>query len=180
MPAISLLVLGSQARTVASTNMNKQSSRSHAVFSIVFSQRTVDADEQRKEVIQKVCVSCEKGSAEGQWVVCLPHAFACPFAFAARRVASSTNQSSKMSLVDLAGSERASESGATGRRLKEAVCIACAVFVLCFVLFADSLVWVCTRGGRLTSTPRCQRSVQSLLRLPVVASRALCRIATPC
>ena len=31
-----------QARTVASTNMNETSSRSHAVFTMVFTQRHVD------------------------------------------------------------------------------------------------------------------------------------------
>jgi kinesin family protein 1 len=33
---------GNKARTVASTNMNETSSRSHAVFSIIFTQRSTD------------------------------------------------------------------------------------------------------------------------------------------
>ena len=33
---------GNKARTVAATNMNETSSRSHAVFSIIFTERTTD------------------------------------------------------------------------------------------------------------------------------------------
>ena len=49
-------MLGSQARTVASTNMNAQSSRSHAVFTIVFTQRrtVASADGRSKQVDNKV------------------------------------------------------------------------------------------------------------------------------
>lgn len=35
---------GNKARTVAATNMNETSSRSHAVFTIIFSQRRYDPD----------------------------------------------------------------------------------------------------------------------------------------
>ncbi|XP_043540227.1 kinesin-like protein KIF1C, partial [Chiloscyllium plagiosum] len=38
-----LMDCGNQARTVACTNMNESSSRSHAVFTIVFTQRRHDA-----------------------------------------------------------------------------------------------------------------------------------------
>ena len=34
-----LMELGNKARTVASTNMNAESSRSHAVFTLIFSQK---------------------------------------------------------------------------------------------------------------------------------------------
>lgn len=34
---------GNKARTVAATNMNETSSRSHAIFSIVFTQRSLDS-----------------------------------------------------------------------------------------------------------------------------------------
>lgn len=39
---------GNKARTVASTNMNNVSSRSHAVFSLIFTQRTSVSAERPK------------------------------------------------------------------------------------------------------------------------------------
>ena len=40
---INLMDEGNKARTVAATNMNETSSRSHAVFSIIFTQRMTDS-----------------------------------------------------------------------------------------------------------------------------------------
>ena len=46
-----LIIEGNKSRTVASTNMNNESSRSHAVFSIVLTQTLTD--------IQSGKTSCE-------------------------------------------------------------------------------------------------------------------------
>lgn len=83
--------------------MNETSSRSHAVFTIVFTQKR--RDQMTSLDTEKVCVSL---------CVCF------------LRVASIFRvsifcfilQVSKISLVDLAGSERADSSGAKGTRLK--------------------------------------------------------------
>ena len=89
-----LLVRGSKARTVASTNMNDASSRSHAVFQIVFRQlQTDDADngapagkgskggrgsrakggndqheERRKETVSKICLVDLAGSERTEFI----------------------------------------------------------------------------------------------------------------
>lgn len=84
-------------RTVAATNMNETSSRSHAVFNIIFTQRRQDAETDN---------TCEKVQFSGWtwdmtgWITLL------------------LIQVSKISLVDLAGSERADSTGAKGTRLK--------------------------------------------------------------
>ena len=38
------MIEGNKSRTVASTNMNNESSRSHAVFTVVFTQTLTDAE----------------------------------------------------------------------------------------------------------------------------------------
>ncbi|KFO22544.1 Kinesin-like protein KIF1B [Fukomys damarensis] len=95
-----LMDSGNKARTVAATNMNETSSRSHAVFNIIFTQKRHDAE--TNITTEKVTVVATEGRAlvglgwEFTWV-------------------------SKISLVDLAGSERADSTGAKGTRLKPLV-----------------------------------------------------------
>lgn len=91
---------GNKARTVASTNMNNVSSRSHAVFSIIFTQRT------------SVCLT-------SPLVPLIEFNVPPPLSLQIPGSNVVAEKQSKISLVDLAGSERADSSGATGDRLKE-------------------------------------------------------------
>ena len=92
-----LLVQGSKARTVAATNMNMSSSRSHAVFTLTFTQSTQSASTK------------SKGSSMSS--------------FLRGGSATTTDRSSKISMIDLAGSERASVhvegAGGVGDRMRE-------------------------------------------------------------
>ncbi|VDD74722.1 unnamed protein product [Mesocestoides corti] len=89
-----LINAGNMSRTVASTNMNETSSRSHAVLTLLVTQREVDVHTQ---------LIAEKASP-----------------FNPGRIRNDLSaRVSKISLVDLAGSERADATGATGMRLKE-------------------------------------------------------------
>ncbi|KAH9314827.1 hypothetical protein KI387_023454 [Taxus chinensis] len=87
-----VLAQGSLCRATGSTNMNQQSSRSHAIFTInMVNKRKWDA---------AVLMRGDLGSSEeqGEEIVC-----------------------AKLHLVDLAGSERAKRTGADGLRFKEGV-----------------------------------------------------------
>ena len=62
-----LLVQGSRARTVASTNMNHKSSRSHAIFTITFRQTTTSVTTKNggqgvKDKLSKICLVDLAGS----------------------------------------------------------------------------------------------------------------------
>ena len=88
---------GNKSRTVAATQMNTESSRSHAVFSIVLTQTNFDPASQVSHF-----------------------EIFCAFLLAiASYLQTGTEKVSKISLVDLAGSERVSKTGALGERLKE-------------------------------------------------------------
>ncbi|KAJ3233197.1 kinesin-like protein Klp8 [Chytriomyces hyalinus] len=89
-----LMELGNKARTVASTNMNETSSRSHAVFTVHVTQ-----------TITRAFPSVSPSQ---------------PNSVSPIKVApSKVERISRICLVDLAGSERADSTGATGTRLKE-------------------------------------------------------------
>eukprot|EP00210_Caulerpa_lentillifera_P007067 g6760.t1 len=93
-----LLMLGSQFRATASTNMNSRSSRSHAIFTITL--------EQKKQVSltddnPKNSGDEDDGMVEEQMV--------------------EDFLTAKMHLVDLAGSERAKRTKAEGQRLQEGI-----------------------------------------------------------
>lgn len=100
-------------RTVAATNMNETSSRSHAVFNIIFTQKRHDAetDNTSEKVwlchIELVHEDIEFIKSDNLLLSAL-HFYLFNFLF----------QVSKISLVDLAGSERADSTGAKGTRLK--------------------------------------------------------------
>ena len=92
------LKIGSLSRTTASTNMNSQSSRSHAIFTLHIKQQRV------------VTVNGFSSEESAQIVKDLPsHEF--------------ETLTAKFHFVDLAGSERLKRTGATGDRAKEAVSI---------------------------------------------------------
>eukprot|EP00210_Caulerpa_lentillifera_P001544 g1482.t1 len=93
-----LLLMGSQFRATASTNMNSRSSRSHAIFTITLEQKkqVTLMDENPKNSGDE-----EDGIQEEQMV--------------------EDFLTAKMHLVDLAGSERAKRTKAEGQRLQEGI-----------------------------------------------------------
>ncbi|XP_077595889.1 kinesin-like protein KIF21A isoform X4 [Stigmatopora nigra] len=109
------LKLGALSRTTASTQMNVQSSRSHAIFTIHLCQ-------------VRVCTSCDnhEESNDGD-----------------NRVSNGNGEmdeyetlSAKFHFVDLAGSERLKRTGATGDRAKEGISINCGLLALGNVISA--------------------------------------------
>ncbi|ELU12163.1 hypothetical protein CAPTEDRAFT_123482, partial [Capitella teleta] len=107
---IQCLKIGALSRTTASTNMNAQSSRSHAIFTLHIRQQRVVTERAVSNPDQ------EKGTAE------------------------SMNEfetlTSKFHFVDLAGSERLKRTGATGERAKEGISINCGLLALGNVISA--------------------------------------------
>lgn len=92
---MTLMDEGNKARTVAATNMNETSSRSHAVFTLLLTMKRHDTSTN---------LDTEKVSR----IRCV---ILCSFLM--------VWTGTQCSLVDLAGSERANSTGATGQRLKE-------------------------------------------------------------
>ena len=92
---------GMKQRNVASTLMNTQSSRSHAIFSIYLKQRL----QQKQHGFSSSSAAGEAGAGGGSTKAELSVVI---------------ERNSQICMVDLAGSERASLSGATGERLVEA------------------------------------------------------------
>uniref|UniRef100_A0A8C1N8N1 Kinesin family member 21A n=1 Tax=Cyprinus carpio TaxID=7962 RepID=A0A8C1N8N1_CYPCA len=107
------LKLGALSRTTASTQMNVQSSRSHAIFTIHICQ-------------VRVCAPAENQDNETD-----------------NRLANSSSEveefetlTAKFHFVDLAGSERLKRTGATGDRAKEGISINCGLLALGNVISA--------------------------------------------
>ncbi|XP_054883151.1 kinesin-like protein KIF21A isoform X5 [Poeciliopsis prolifica] len=106
------LKLGALSRTTASTQMNVQSSRSHAIFTIHLCQvRVCTSDNQEGENDNKV----SNGNGEMDEYETL---------------------TAKFHFVDLAGSERLKRTGATGDRAKEGISINCGLLALGNVISA--------------------------------------------
>ncbi|KAM4734361.1 kinesin-like protein KIF21A [Anableps anableps] len=106
------LKLGALSRTTASTQMNVQSSRSHAIFTIHLCQvRVCASDNQEAENDNKV----SNGNGEMDEYETL---------------------TAKFHFVDLAGSERLKRTGATGDRAKEGISINCGLLALGNVISA--------------------------------------------
>ncbi|XP_062246146.1 kinesin-like protein KIF21A isoform X7 [Platichthys flesus] len=109
---IQCLKLGALSRTTASTQMNVQSSRSHAIFTIHLCQvRVCASDNQENETDNKV----SNGNSELDEYETL---------------------TAKFHFVDLAGSERLKRTGATGDRAKEGISINCGLLALGNVISA--------------------------------------------
>ncbi|CAG01175.1 unnamed protein product, partial [Tetraodon nigroviridis] len=132
------LKMGALSRTTASTQMNVQSSRSHAIFTIHLCQVRVCAPR------QATCVPTpsahQKRGGAG-------HADECPVCplqenVTDNRLANSSDISefetltAKFHFVDLAGSERLKRTGATGDRAKEGISITCGLLALGNVISA--------------------------------------------
>ncbi|XP_073687523.1 kinesin-like protein KIF21A isoform X4 [Garra rufa] len=110
------LKLGALSRTTASTQMNVQSSRSHAIFTINICQ-------------VRVCAPAENPPEEENETD--------------NRLANSSSEmeefetlTAKFHFVDLAGSERLKRTGATGDRAKEGISINCGLLALGNVISA--------------------------------------------
>ncbi|XP_075945721.1 kinesin-like protein KIF21A isoform X5 [Anarhichas minor] len=106
------LKLGALSRTTASTQMNVQSSRSHAIFTIHLCQvRICASDNQEGESDNRV----SNGNSE---------------------IDEYETLTAKFHFVDLAGSERLKRTGATGDRAKEGISINCGLLALGNVISA--------------------------------------------
>ncbi|XP_028814903.1 kinesin-like protein KIF21A isoform X7 [Denticeps clupeoides] len=106
------LKLGALSRTTASTQMNVQSSRSHAIFTIHLCQVRVCANDNQDDVTDNRLAN---GSSEMEEFETL---------------------TAKFHFVDLAGSERLKRTGATGDRAKEGISINCGLLALGNVISA--------------------------------------------
>ncbi|RLW02027.1 hypothetical protein DV515_00007494, partial [Chloebia gouldiae] len=106
------LKLGALSRTTASTQMNVQSSRSHAIFTIHLCQT-------------RVCPAFNADNATDNRII---------------SESSEMNEyetlTAKFHFVDLAGSERLKRTGATGERAKEGISINCGLLALGNVISA--------------------------------------------
>uniref|UniRef100_A0A1I7WYE6 Kinesin-like protein n=1 Tax=Heterorhabditis bacteriophora TaxID=37862 RepID=A0A1I7WYE6_HETBA len=114
---LNILKNGALNRTVASTNMNEQSSRSHAIFSLhIRQQRVIFA-----------------GDNEIQSSVSLSSYLVYSYCLGEMEM---ELLSAKFHFVDLAGSERLKRTGATGDRAKEGISINCGLLALGNVISA--------------------------------------------
>eukprot|EP01042_Synura_sphagnicola_P010439 gene10439-13395_t len=93
---IQLIMIGDSERTVAATNMNSHSSRSHAIVTLTIKQ-FISTSSTSKTPKSTVTQSLKSSTIQQQ----------------------RQQKTSRIHLVDLAGSERATLSGATGNRLRE-------------------------------------------------------------
>ncbi|XP_066235943.1 kinesin-like protein KIF21B isoform X1 [Saccopteryx leptura] len=128
---IQCLRQGALSRTTASTQMNVQSSRSHAIFTIHLCQMRVCA---QTNLVTETVSGLPEGTAPTREYETL---------------------TAKFHFVDLAGSERLKRTGATGERAKEGISINCGLLALGNVISAlgdqsKKVVHVPYRDSKLT------------------------------
>uniref|UniRef100_A0A8I3P8G1 Kinesin family member 21B n=2 Tax=Canis lupus familiaris TaxID=9615 RepID=A0A8I3P8G1_CANLF len=128
---IQCLKQGALSRTTASTQMNVQSSRSHAIFTIHVCQMRVCT---QPEPVNEAVTGLPEGTAPTSEYETL---------------------TAKFHFVDLAGSERLKRTGATGERAKEGISINCGLLALGNVISAlgdqsKKVVHVPYRDSKLT------------------------------
>ncbi|RXM36611.1 Kinesin-like protein KIF21A, partial [Acipenser ruthenus] len=109
---IQCLKLGALSRTTASTQMNVQSSRSHAIFTIHLCQ-------------VRVCANAENDNETDNRIM-----------DGSSQMNEFETLTAKFHFVDLAGSERLKRTGATGERAKEGISINCGLLALGNVISA--------------------------------------------
>lgn len=114
---------GNKSRTVAATNMNEESSRSHAVFNIILTHTLMDLQSGVTSSHTHTPTPMRSHQSIHYLDIWLVICFMASHQFISVATVS-PNQTcgekvSKLSLVDLAGSERAAKTGAAGERLKE-------------------------------------------------------------
>ncbi|XP_057400520.1 kinesin-like protein KIF21B isoform X2 [Balaenoptera acutorostrata] len=128
---IQCLKQGALSRTTASTQMNVQSSRSHAIFTIHVCQMRLCT---RPDLVNEAMTGLPDGAApSGEY----------------------ETLTAKFHFVDLAGSERLKRTGATGERAKEGISINCGLLALGNVISAlgdqsKKVVHVPYRDSKLT------------------------------
>ncbi|XP_036688392.1 kinesin-like protein KIF21B isoform X5 [Balaenoptera musculus] len=128
---IQCLKQGALSRTTASTQMNVQSSRSHAIFTIHVCQMRLCT---RPDLVNEAVTGLPDGAApSGEY----------------------ETLTAKFHFVDLAGSERLKRTGATGERAKEGISINCGLLALGNVISAlgdqsKKVVHVPYRDSKLT------------------------------
>ncbi|XP_044798555.2 kinesin-like protein KIF21B isoform X6 [Bubalus bubalis] len=128
---IQCLKQGALSRTTASTQMNVQSSRSHAIFTIHLCQMRVCT---RPDLVNEAVSGLPDGAPPASEYETL---------------------TAKFHFVDLAGSERLKRTGATGERAKEGISINCGLLALGNVISAlgdqsKKVVHVPYRDSKLT------------------------------
>ncbi|EJW71233.1 Kif21a protein [Wuchereria bancrofti] len=118
-PSQTLEVLknGALNRKTASTNMNEQSSRSHAIFTVII--------KQQRTVVVKPCFDPQTVVEQGDETSASEDPPATELELL----------SAKFHFVDLAGSERLKRTGATGDRIKEGININFGLVLTCPLLF---------------------------------------------
>uniref|UniRef100_A0A1I7VVP7 Kinesin-like protein n=1 Tax=Loa loa TaxID=7209 RepID=A0A1I7VVP7_LOALO len=140
-PSQTLEVLknGALNRKTASTNMNEQSSRSHAIFTVII--------KQQRTVIVKPCFDLQAVAEQSDDVSASEEPPATELELL----------SAKFHFVDLAGSERLKRTGATGDRIKEGININFGLLALGNVICAlttpttpDKVVHIPYRDSKLT------------------------------
>ncbi|KAM3859056.1 kinesin-like protein KIF21A [Diretmus argenteus] len=141
------LKLGALSRTTASTQMNVQSSRSHAIFTIHLCQvRVCTPDNNDNETDNRLTNSSEINEFE--------------------------TLTAKFHFVDLAGSERLKRTGATGDRAKEGISINCGLLALGNVISALG-----DRSKRSTHVPYRDSKLTRLLQDSLGGNRSTVMIA---
>ncbi|XP_075217567.1 kinesin-like protein 31E isoform X2 [Lycorma delicatula] len=113
--ALDCLRQGALSRTTASTQMNSQSSRSHAIFTLHIRQQRIAKVEEIDYDVDTRSEGMESSTSSEKEFVTL---------------------SAKFHFVDLAGSERLKRTGATGERAKEGISINCGLLALGNVISA--------------------------------------------
>lgn len=150
---LEILKLGAKVRTTGATNMNLQSSRSHAIFTLHVKQTRAN-------------------SSLNQKTADLNGYYSLPATDATDPIGNEFETlTAKFHFVDLAGSERLKRTGATGHRAKEGICINRGLVTLyplypisanIFILFRLACLGKCDKRSGRSGQERQSRAVSRL------------------